>query len=166
MSREQFPLGFVLAATAPLIAVLITGDISSIPIGRAPTLLRSHWSTASECCNIFLCHKEPTHISEALTKGFLLSGSLWHYMRSKSSEQFSHQVEIPGEMQFWIEIELRHLNNKIISGNDYMLEHKMQKKICDNLANPELNPLCKSVSPGNGDYSLSKIISVIIVIQL
>ena len=35
----------------------------------------------------------------------------------------------------------------------------MQKKICDNLANPELNPLCKSVSPGNGDYSLSNHIS-------
>ena len=35
----------------------------------------------------------------------------------------------------------------------------MQKKICDNLANPELNPLCKSVSPGNGDYSLGNHIS-------
>ena len=29
-------------------------DISSILIGRAPTLLRSHWSRASECWNIFM----------------------------------------------------------------------------------------------------------------
>ena len=48
-----------------LVEILV---ISKLLIGQTPTLLRSHWSRASKCWNIFLvlltpallCHKEPS----------------------------------------------------------------------------------------------------------
>ena len=56
-------------------------------IGRAPTLLRSHWSRASlvMLAPAVLCHKEPAlRIQSPLLGALLLTGSLWH-MRDGTS---------------------------------------------------------------------------------
>ena len=52
-------------------------------IGRAPTLLRSHWSRASlvMLAPAVLCHKEPARRIQSPLLGvfcLLLAGSLWH----------------------------------------------------------------------------------------